>query len=218
MYIKNAQKNAWKLFIIAGIAVAYFDFLTYPIVALGIPLVLFICIMIKENATIKKITYESGCCTLFWFISYLGMWAGKWLVASLLTHTNVFNDANSAIKFRTNGQYSDLKISPLVAIGKNILSSVKGQKHLILLVGVFLSILLLIGFAKKICSIKFRPISLLLLVVGLYPFVWYCIVQNHSVIHSWMTYRDFSITMFAILVFIAMNIYYTDSSPLHFFE
>ena len=33
--------------------------------------------------------------------------------------------------------------------------------------------------------------------VALWPVVWYCVLQNHSRLHFWMTYKQLSVTVFA---------------------
>jgi uncharacterized membrane protein len=51
---------------------------------------------------------------------------------------------------------------------------------------------------------SFRPAKLLpVLLVGLYPFVWYFVIRNHSIVHVWFTHRTLSITIFSLAVFFA---------------
>ena len=35
---------------------------------------------------------------------------------------------------------------------------------------------------------------------GLLPFIWYGLIQNHSYIHDFFTYRALGITVFAVLI------------------
>ena len=35
--------------------------------------------------------------------------------------------------------------------------------------------------------------------VALYPFAWYCVLQNHVRMHFWMTHKMLAITVFAAL-------------------
>ncbi len=32
------------------------------------------------------------------------------------------------------------------------------------------------------------------------PFLWYIVAQNHSIVHSWMTYRVMAISVFSVLL------------------
>ena len=38
------------------------------------------------------------------------------------------------------------------------------------------------------------------MIAGAYPFVWYFILKNHSYIHLFFTYREFTIALYACLV------------------
>lgn len=35
------------------------------------------------------------------------------------------------------------------------------------------------------------------MMVACYPFIWYCLLRNHSGVHSFMAYRDLVVTIFA---------------------
>jgi len=39
----------------------------------------------------------------------------------------------------------------------------------------------------------------LLLVISIYPIIWYVVLTNHSNIHSWFTYRICAITLLSII-------------------
>ena len=56
---------------------------------------------------------------------------------------------------------------------------------------------LFVVFGKK--KFKLPEKNLLpLLLLAVAPFVWYCVLSNHSAIHFWMTYRIIAITVMAI--------------------
>ena len=69
-----------EFFLIVGILTSYFDFLTYPVVTLGIPLC---CYFLLESDrlwnNIKRLTGFS----VSWAIGYAGMCAAKWVIADL---------------------------------------------------------------------------------------------------------------------------------------
>ena len=63
-------------------------------------------------------------------------------------------------------------------------------------------------FSLRIIKVKIDVVSVVsLAIIGLYPFVWYSIIRNHSVIHSWMTYRNLAVTIFAISVMITYSLH-----------
>ena len=96
------QAKYYYLFMFNGVFVAFFDFLTYPFVALGIPTVFYLLLNTEGTAfmRIKKIIKLA----LSWGLGYLGMWAGKWGVAYLLTGQNVLISALNALQFRVSGE------------------------------------------------------------------------------------------------------------------
>lgn len=65
-----------------GISTAYFDFLTYPLVTFGIPMIF--CILINEKNTCEN-WKEMPIMGIHWGIGYLGMWAEKWLIGTVIT-------------------------------------------------------------------------------------------------------------------------------------
>lgn len=87
-----------EFFLIVGILTSYFDFLTYPVVTLGIPLC---CYFLLESDrlwnNIKRLTGFS----VSWAIGYAGMWAAKWVIADLTLHTGTIKDAIWSIIGRT---------------------------------------------------------------------------------------------------------------------
>ena len=87
-----------EFFLIIGILTSYFDFLTYPITTLGIPLC---CYFLLESDrlwnNIKRLTGFS----VSWAIGYAGMWAAKWVIADLTLHTGTIKDAIWSIIGRT---------------------------------------------------------------------------------------------------------------------
>lgn len=186
-----------------GIFTAFFDFLTYPIVGLGINLILFLMISnsgLRDN--IKKIAYA----TFSWGIGYAGMWIGKWIMASILTKNNVLKDGVNSVLIRSLGGSSAGGVdSAWSVITNNIeqLLSIPLMWIISILVIAIIGLLLLRIFRVKSDMVQLVSFA----IVALYPFVWYSIVRDHSTVHSWMTYRNLVVTVFAISVMITNSIY-----------
>lgn len=197
-YNDKIQKGWYfSFFMLNGICVAFFDFLTYPLVAFGVPLVLTMLLdgfnEVKDG--IKKIVIYS----LGWFIGYVGMWGGKCVVGSILTGKNVLLDASNAVQFRTHGQYNGMVTYGNVL--RTIWNSINDLPMLLLLISII--VIMAIYLIRNRCKVSFGTIgvkrSICFLIVGLFPFVWYFVVMNHSVIHPWMSYRELAITIWAIV-------------------
>lgn len=80
--VDKMYQNMCYVFLIIGMATSYVDFLTYPFVSLGIPLVIWLILDNEEKVIQKlgKMVWNSG----FWCAGYAGMWAGKWILGSIL--------------------------------------------------------------------------------------------------------------------------------------
>ena len=66
------------LFLCIGGVTSYLDLLTYPLVALGAPLILFLSF--RGTATMRSSMRYILTLSSFWVIGYAGMWAGKWVL------------------------------------------------------------------------------------------------------------------------------------------
>ena len=100
------KKDKWKdnnyiyMFFIVGIVVAFTDFLTYPIITVGIPMIFYF--VLDKIDSIKEIISKIIKFSLAWIVGYMGMWGGKWIVASIFTKENIILDALSQVGMRTS--------------------------------------------------------------------------------------------------------------------
>lgn len=185
-------------FFIVGCLIAYFDFLTYPMLTLGMPLIF---LLAENKKSLKEdIVLFVGSCSA-WGIGYVAMWGGKWILGSLLTKENIIADALESVLLRVGAVENGLQVSALQAIIKNIGAN---KMCLILLVVVFV-VILGFGIWKK-WTIALKNVNIGVLLCGILPFMWYIVVSNHSYIHYWFTYRILAISIYAGFVFL-MNLF-----------
>lgn len=194
------KKERWKyLFAINGIMTAFIDFFTYPLAAVGIPLLTFLFV---EEMHWKKGMSVAGKSLFFWVAGYAGMWSGKWVVAWLLTGNNTFAEGMESVIFRTAGAQSDARLTYGTVL-KCMWDAINEPPMWVL----FLSVLAVAGLylwkGKYAVSLKREHILPLVpfLAVGLLPFAYYFVVRNHSVIHPWMEYRELAVTFFGVGLF-----------------
>lgn len=193
-------------FIIIGIFTSWIDFLTYPIVTLGIPLIM--VFNLNDIYNIKKIFLVYIKLSLAWGFGYLGMWGLKWILSSIYLHQNVIQNAFKAIVFRTSNSYNDETWTKWYVIKLNMLH----YFHL--------SYLAFFLFFIVVCFIMVRNIKIVqgfFLKVQLYisyvliipmPFVWFFALSNHTKIHHNFTFRCLSISIFAFSSLIAKLLEY----------
>ena len=186
---------SYWLFLFCGISVAYFDLLTCPVVALGVPLVFFILLCPSE----KRIQNLFKC-SIGWGIGYSGMWSGKWFLANVFTGTNVISEAKQAAIFRSGTNYGAYKRYEgfrrvLVCLDKTPIEVVFYLLFIILIVCLI--------FQKNRHFSHTLLISLLLL--ASYPFIWDMVFLNHTALHWWMTWRNMAVMTCSICaLFIAV--------------
>ncbi len=184
------------LFAVTGCLTSYFDLLTYPLVTLGIPITLYLC---HSNDSLKDELKTLLCLSGSWGIGYSCMWALKWIIGGLLTSENIINNALSSAAFRiSNSNASGMSISLLDVFNRNF-EQLESPVGLIALIYMIFLVITLIAHIKAISSHDQILCGLLFIFVGIMPIVWYAILSNHSYIHSFFTYRELTISVFALL-------------------
>lgn len=189
--LKWDVKNEWMLFLLLGIMTAYLDFLTYPVVTLGIPLVFLI---IKNADRISKTIIRIIGNGLFWSIGYIGMWASKWIIGTAISSENVIYDAMFNIENRTSTSVDGEKITRIGTVFRLIQVTFFKWPYLLMLLGVVIYF-----FVKGYKIFKINQTTISLAVVSLIPVAWFILTANHSYIHPRLVYRDWGITIFSLL-------------------
>lgn len=191
------EQGFWLLFFITGMATAYFDFLTYPILTLGFPLA----------AALLQELYEDrkGICTccilaVYWAVGYLGLWGMKWIVADLTLHQGTIKDAAWTIIERTEAIGGRPRMNGL---GFTISLNLAEYDATVYQIGAL--VIFTIGIVGIICMVRTlgakRAIWNLLpfVILALLPIGWILVAQNHSALHARFTFRIFAVSACAIL-------------------
>ena len=144
-------------FIVMGMLTSYFDFLTYPVLTFGIPMCVCLCIRPEDGLQSLKSVIRNG---LGWCWGYSGMWAGKWLLATLVTGDNVLQEAQESALYRIYGG-GEVPVSGAALVCSAVARNA-GWWSLVPAFGVIAAV----------------------------PFVWYGLLRSHSYVHYWMTYKD----------------------------
>ena len=192
---KKFQENIWLFFLITGMCTSYFDFLTYPIVALAFPLTLFFLLSAQKKllpAIGRLIGYS-----LLWGIGYSGMWASKWVIATLITGKNQFIKAFSKIRERSGHDVIDVPFTwtQMMHTMKDYLTN---GSTLYLLTVFLLLLLILVVLTKGYRQKSHWITTFLLALISLYPFLWYTAAANHSMQHNFFTFKSMAAFLFAI--------------------
>ena len=187
------REYIWLYFMLVGMMTSYVDLLTYPVVALAFPVILYIILSEPEKLVDGAVRVVAN--SAFWCAGYVGMWASKWAVSSLLMQKNYFTKAVETVKLRSGDTAFEQELTAGQVLDA-MFGFLKGSSFsLILIVVLVLTVLLILK--KGICGQKINA-AILLLAVCLYPVVWYVGTKNHSAIHGFYTYRGVSVVLFAL--------------------
>ena len=186
------NNNLIYYFLIIGMSTSFFDFLTYPLITVGTPLIFYLLLennkhTLKENVT-KILLFAS-----IWAFGYVGMWVSKWIIASFVLNHDVISNGLSVIAVRSSVE----GVSRFDALFKNILIYDGYYNVVFGLISIYYIVRLLKMKEEKTVS-KLKEIIPFLL-IGITPFLWYIFASNHSYIHFWMTYRILFIFFFAVM-------------------
>lgn len=184
-----------NLFLILGILTAFFDFLTYPIATFGVPMVLALLFDKAKKNLLKHLfsTFKLG---LLWAIGYLGMWGGKWIVATILTNENVLGEAFESVTYRTTGGEGTAIMSVVRNVGAFIINPIT-----IMTISAFI-VLIYKEVKMNRYIIKLDSREKILGLVAFIPIVWDALIVNHSYIHFWFTFRSLIISVLSWFAFL----------------
>lgn len=207
-YDQIVKKNGMILYFqIIGMATSYFDFLTYPIASLGVPMV---CLFLLDSdntlwSKIRKIVYLS----ISWGFGYSAMWAGKWVLSTLILRDNVIVNALSQVLLRSSHIQNGEKISTIDTWIRN-LEFYFEKPYLILIVICF--IVAIIGIYKNRKLLVYIIIDAFpFMLIAAMPFAWYTFAEQHSYEHHWFTFRGLMTSVFACTC-ICARLYRTKSN------
>ena len=184
------------LFLSAGMLTSYLDLLTYPLITLGLPLVLALLLENRMDWVGRlKLTFGA---IISWGAGYAAMWAGKWICAWLLGGINLFPEVWGKILERTSNVGEEQEsLNAFLVLGKNIQVLLKWPY--LLLTALFLGTCLFLWLRtdrKKPDRKEFLKGIPYLICMAL-PLAWIGITTNHAWVHYWYTYRELSVTVLA---------------------
>ncbi len=198
------SRGFYLLFLITGMATSYVDFLTYPLITLGVPLTVYL--VLRERRSLKQALLDVAALSLAWGIGYLGMWAGKWALCTLLTDSNVMISVQDNISARMSHAYAEETFTWIDVVQRNI----EAYNHWVYM-GPFLLCLAAYAalFGRESVRVSGRSLAVNarwlgtvlvpLALAALIPFVWFFIASNHTYIHYWYAHRTLAVSPLAVL-------------------
>lgn len=205
-YGTDRPLNLLLYLFVVGMVENFSDFLTYPIITLGVPLILILWIRVRdEQADFLRNFIFMFQASLSWVLGYALTWIAKWGITVVVLGVRYFWRTMSIVQYRLLGSEEE----PLDRIGtirRNLKAWMNVQDEGIIswskVVLVILVIALFLAVWKKLKDWKTMSAYLPILFVASYPYIWYLVMSNHSQIHYWYTYRAQLVALFGILIFI----------------
>jgi hypothetical protein len=212
IYVKKPKKDfIFYFFLISGILTAFFDYLTYSPLCLGLPLTVYLLTNDNDYKSGIKTVFISGISFVF---GYAFMWFGKWAIATLLTDVNVIGDGINSSIYRSSEIPTGLSTMGYCETLDKLFSILQDRAMTLIIYSfIIIFVLMIIIFYRKDIKIKGKSLLSIIpfIIIAIIPFVWYFVVRNHSISHSYFEYRQLSLTFFAIMASI-INIINKSSS------
>lgn len=196
------ERFLYPLFLLNGMLVNYIDVLTAPLVALGLPLAVYLMCKLNGEAApnLKSNLIDTVALPVFWGIGYGLFWALKWVIGSAILGRNIITDAVEQAEIRIAGDALHAT-NPKDALLVNfaVLSPDDTFSKIMVLVIVAALALLFFLFHRRWSEVRE---GLPLLIVAVSPLLWIVVLSNHSEIHAPFVFRILSVLLFALLCFV----------------
>lgn len=177
---------AFVFFFAIGSFTSFVDLLTAPIITLGFPLIIY-GLLKKESVSF----YEIFLLCVMWALGYLLMWSGKWMIAYAITGFDMIGNATHQVNYRIGANEN---IGVFHVLARVIIRMPTQFKYIFMM-----ALAYWIGAPKNSGKVKKE---LWLLFVAAVPIVWLLLLKNHTSLHSYMTWRNLYISVFAVLMFV----------------
>lgn len=195
------------LAVISGVMIAFFDFLTCETLTILIPLIIVFIMRKQENrlTDLRSNLLLALKCGAAWFLSYSGAYLVKWSAASIVTGENKFAAALTSVEERLVGEAEELDpvaqffLAPLANIstlfgGYERVSWGNIAAGLIISAVVLGAVFYLFRSREKFD----RSFTLTMLILGALPIARFFLLNNHSYLHEFFTYRALASTILAL--------------------
>ena len=203
------------LSVVSGVSIAFFDFLTSETLAILLPLILVVLVRWQDGrlGTFPENIKWLVRCVCCWGISYVMTFLIKWTAASVATGENKFRSAiqSAGVRFVGTSQEENLPLFKQIpyAVFANLSTLFGGEGRVDfgkILIGLLIALLIFGGgyylFRGKE---KQKDVTRTVLVLGAVPYLRYLILNNHSYLHEFFTYRAQAVTIIALCAVVWCN-------------
>lgn len=205
------KKYETVFFMELGMLTMYFDFYTTPILTFGLPMIYICAICVNHGHEIKAKRILKN--AVGWLTGYVLMWVAKLVLTTLLTDVNAIENGFTSFA----GRIGIIKVSgledrynPLLAL-KGIVDMLtaypenSGKKVAAVALCVFsLGVLGKFLWNRQPLHTLYRHAAILLIAV--FPVIWYAVAAQPTVIHSFFQYRGIAVSLWAVMMYILLTL------------
>ena len=217
---KKGESALLMLSVMSGVCIAFFDFLTTETLTILIPLAVVLLLWQAEErlGNWKQNLPFLVKSFLAWGGAYGFTFVAKWSLASLVLQENKFVMAVSSAAERVSGTegadnlplYQQIPFAVLGNIS-TLFGGIARVDFYNIVLGLMITILAAGALLYLFRGNYQKDITILMLLLGLVPYIRYLVLNNHSYLHEFFTYRAQAITILALLSVLWYN---TDKSLL----
>jgi hypothetical protein len=203
----------WLVFFaMLGAVMAFFSMLSFPLIALGIPLLFKIWCDGIYGKSVKNELLDTVVCSGAWGIAYGIAWGMKWIIGTLFTDFDFIGNALG----QATGYYGEAEATVIERLFKNVRVIVKWP-YLLMFIAAIIIIVVMSHRDKNNttdagCETKVRNVGrtndvktlLAYIIIMLLPFaMMIALGDGYANTHYWMAYKQLSITAGAGLCIIS---------------
>ena len=200
-----------SLFFIIGGITSYMDFLTTPLLTLGMPMV--VVMAIKKRTKRNGKGFLSDFHTILstsvsWGAGYSLLWISKWAIGSLLTGYNIFDSAMTNAKLRVGNTIvfggNEMAMSDFIGMVFNKVCTMVSIYGIIIFIFILIVLAIITAYIYR-HRMQTRQYGWIL-IIAIMPIVWFAVMKNHSLQHIFFTWRDFLLTVWCVTLYICLTI------------
>lgn len=201
-----------SLFVAIGSLICYLDLLSMPLVTLAFPLLFCVLYDIRSQCSLPRMLAGVVTSSCAWAMSYASTWMLKWVLSTIVLRRNVLENAYLNVLRRSGSELSGHAYTKWDTISINLRTAFDSPMKAFYLT--FFSVLILtliirgLVVASKrrehVSGIVSRTVGIIpLALVGVYPLLWYIVIQNHSQEHHILFgFKNTSILILAVALII----------------
>lgn len=210
-----------ELFMALGIATAYFDLLTAPLLTLGLPLLAILAVRLSsERARARDLWSSSVRAGMSWVIGWLGFWAAKWTINWLTFNPGMWREVAQEFAVR-QGQSMSITDRWAVVLGNvfSLIPTWMWPTHPTVWVASLYALAAVVTVALTWGILaSWRGLDRArtaaawpLLAIALTPYAWFMFAAEHSWEHAYFVFRIQALAAVAIALFFAYSIRWSGS-------